>query len=539
MSGVVTATILSNGVEMDPQYSWISIDIHKEVNRIPRARIILFDGDPARREFPLTDSDFFVPGSSIEIKLRYEGEDDITVSKGVVIRQRVRAGSGGTTLTVDLRDAAVSLTTIRKSQVFRDMTDSEIIESLIKDGGLKADSIDETTATHGEMVRYYCTNWDFILSRAEANGLWVLVDDGNISAQGPDLSGSVVHSFEFGLDTIYGFDMAADIRGQYNSLSGGAWDIENQSMGFKDAADFPLAQGNLDPGELSVIVGGESNEMTSPVSLSPEEVQAWGDAGLKKSRLSLLRGHVTVQGNGAINVGEIIELAGVSERFNGKTLVTGVRHQVGVDGWRSSVQFGLSGRWFSQEAEIVDTPAAGLLPAVNGLQIGVVEAFEDDPDKLHRVKVLIPGLGKDDGVIWARLASPEAGNARGYFFRPEAGDEVVLGFLNDDPRQAVILGGLYSEKNAPPMEPADENPEKGIVTKSELKVIFNDEEKSVRISTPSGNEIALEDDKGISLIDKNGNKLIMDAAGITIKSGKDIVIDGSNVTIKGSKVDVN
>ena len=54
------------------------------------------------------------------------------------------------------------------------------------------------------------------------------------------------------------------------------------------------------------------------------------------------------------------------------------------------------------------------------------------------------------------------------FFRPEPGDEVIVGFLNDDPRQAVILGAVYGSKNTPPKhgsQLAKENIKKAIVTK--------------------------------------------------------------------------
>ena len=41
---VVTATILSDGQQMDPAFSLLSLDITREVNRIPEAQIVLLDG---------------------------------------------------------------------------------------------------------------------------------------------------------------------------------------------------------------------------------------------------------------------------------------------------------------------------------------------------------------------------------------------------------------------------------------------------------------------------------------------------------------
>ena len=55
---VVTATILSDGNTMDPTYEWLSIDITKEVNRIPHAQLTLIDGDAAQRDFKISNTSF-------------------------------------------------------------------------------------------------------------------------------------------------------------------------------------------------------------------------------------------------------------------------------------------------------------------------------------------------------------------------------------------------------------------------------------------------------------------------------------------------
>ena len=54
MSGVVTATILSDRDKMNPEYNVMSIDIIKEVNKIPIAQIVLLDGDAAKQEFAIS-----------------------------------------------------------------------------------------------------------------------------------------------------------------------------------------------------------------------------------------------------------------------------------------------------------------------------------------------------------------------------------------------------------------------------------------------------------------------------------------------------
>ncbi len=544
MNGVVTTTILSDGLRMKPEYNVMSIDIIKEVNKIPIAQIVLLDGDAAKQEFTISNTDFFKLGKQVEIKLRYEGEvqNEATVFKGIIVRHSVQADSYSSLLTVDLKDAAFKLTTQRKSAVFRDMTDKEIIDQILKKGGLQVTFIAATKTKHKEMVQYYCTDWDFILSRADVNGHWVLVDDGKIKVEEPNLKGLPKHSFEYGISDIYEFEMEADIRYQYTSVESTAWDIKTQKLlPPLKAKSVSLSQGNLKGEQLAKTIGADNYQLITSGQFDDSEMQVWADAKLLKSRLSMLKGRLKVPGFADIKVGDVMEVAGIGKRFNGKTLVTAIRHQVNTQGWQTDVQFGLSADFFAQQNQnVIDTPAAGLVPAIHGLQIGIVDKYEDDPNKLFRVKVRIPSI-ETDGIVWARLASVEAGNKRGIFFRPESGDEVILGFINDDPRQAIILGAVHSEKNAlpPDLKVTQENSKKGIVTKESLKILFDDETKSIEISTPKGNFIKLsEQDKGIQLKDENGNTMTMNDKGFEIKSNKDIVIEGKNITIKGSKVDV-
>lgn len=543
--GVITATILSQGEEMNPAYALLSMEVSKEVNRIPAVQLTLVDGDAAQGDFPISNSVFFEPGKEIEIKLRFEGDSDVTVFKGLAVRQGVQASRQGSILTVDLKDAAIKLTHARHSAVFRDLSDAEIASRIIEDGGLTKGEIASTEPKHPEIVQYYTTNWDFMLSRADIHGLMVIVDDGTVSLRGIDLSGEAVHRFEFGLSELYDFEFELDAMHQHAAIESVSWDIENQQLTEASTAQaFSLTQGNLDGAGLARTLGFDSYLLSHPAPLDPAERQGWADARLARSRLSLIRGRLSVRGNAQIKPFDLIEIAGVGERFNGKTIVTGVRHLVDERGWQTDVQFGLTPEWFARQPDIQDVPAAGLLPAASGLQIGVVDSFEEDPEQQLRVRVLLPAIDSEDGAVWARLVSPEAGKERGYFFRPEPGDEVVLGFFNNDPRQPVILGAMYSSSNNPPedfAELSEDNIHKGIVTKKGTKIGFLDNDKAaIFIETAQSNKILLDDDaETIEIVDQHGNSITMTSAGIEIKSASDFKIDASgNVEIKGQQVDV-
>lgn len=544
----VTPTILSNGKAMDPSYALLSIDIRREVDRIPQAELRVLDGNAAKQTFTISDTGFFEPGAKIEIKLRYEDEADTSVFKGIVVRHGVEAGDDGSVLVIGIKDAAVKLTGARKSAVFRKMTDSAIIKKLIQAAGLEVGAVAESKPEHPEMVQYHATPWDFILSRADALGLLVVVDDGKISLADTKLSGEPKHSFSYGISVIYDVEIEADAEHQYGAVESVAWDPKEQKLTpASKAKSVRATQGNLDGGKLGEAVGNGTCTLSHPVPVTKDELEAWANARMVKSRMALLRGRIAVPGFAEIKPLDVMTVAGIGKRFNGNTLVTGLRHRVDASGWRTDVQFGLSPEEFSRKEEIREAPAAGLLPAVSGLQIGVVAAFEEDPDKELRVKVILPGIdASSDKALWARLASPDAGEEHGYFSRPEPKDEVVVGFFNDDPRRPVILGALFGSKNKPPGvmgDPTEKNDKKGIVTRSGTTITLVDKDKkksAVTIMTASGkNKLVLDDDAGsIVITDQHENSITMDKNGITITTTKDLNFkaDGK-ITSDGSEVD--
>ncbi len=157
------------------------------------------------------------------------------------------------------------------------------------------------------------------------------------------------------------------------------------------------------------------------------------------------------------------------------------------------------------------------------------------------------GISEADVLLWARMGNFYATSTSGSFFLPEIGDEVIIGFLDNNPLSPVILGSLYSKKNAAEITPEATNHIKGITTKSKLKITFDDEKKVTKISTPGGNTFTLDDEnKAVNIVDQNSNSIKMTSSGIEIKSAKDltlkatgkIILDATAAVSITSKADV-
>ncbi|MCD8193552.1 MAG: Rhs element Vgr protein, partial [Tannerellaceae bacterium] len=72
---------------------------------------------------------------------------------------------------------------------------------------------------------------------------------------------------------------------------------------------------------------------------------------------------------------------------------------------------------------------------------------------------------------------------------------------------------------------ADSNNIRALVTRSALKIAFDEENKIITIQTPGENRIVLDDTQGsIQLTDQHGNSILSNSSGITLESAAAISI---------------
>jgi Rhs element Vgr protein len=536
---LVTYKILIEGEELSKTYQVKSIVVQNEVNRIPMAQIVLTDGEASERDFKLSNEDLLIPGKKLEINAGYHNDEE-AIYKGIIIKHSIKIKSGASLLIIECKDEAVKLTIGRKSKYFYDVKDSDAFEEIIGTYGLEKD-VEATNFSHKELVQYNTSDWDFIVSRAQANGKLCFVENGKITISKPDLSSAAVETITFGA-TLLDFDAEIDARNQFAKVSSYSWDYTNQELVEIEASDPGVSlNGNLSASDLSETIELENLELRHGGAITETELQDWADAKLLFQQLSKIRGRVKFQGIPAVKPNTIITLEGVGDRFNGSAYITGVFHELTEGNWTIDAQFGLNPEWFSETYDIHTPTGSGIMPAIKGLHAGIVTQLEGDPNGEDRILVKIPIINNEEQGIWCRVASPDAGENRGIFFRPEIEDEVIIGFVNEDPNNAIVLGMLHSSGKPSPITASDDNHQKGIVTRSEMKVMFDDEKKSIGIETPAGKKITLDEDQGVIVIeDENSNVITIDSNGIKMESAGnieivasgDVKIEGTNVSLK-------
>ena len=170
----------------------------------------------------------------------------------------------------------------------------------------------------------------------------------------------------------------------------------------------------------------------------------------------------------------------------------------------------------------------------------------DDPDSLSRVQLRVlnfDGVDSHDGPIWARVACAFAGNNRGSFLLPDVGDEVLVVFVNGDPRFPIVVGGLWNgSSTAPETISGGRNRKKVIRSKNGVKLTLDDQDGQEQFiaETPGGQKITLKDGPGAVWIeDSNGNSVKLETAGITVTASAKVTVNASTVEISAGMVTVN
>lgn len=177
---------------------------------------------------------------------------------------------------------------------------------------------------------------------------------------------------------------------------------------------------------------------------------------------------------------------------------------------------------------------------VNGVVINNCDGL-----KQAKVLVRIPSLGEE---VWARVPSTGAGSNRGIMHIPQPDDEVVVGFVQNDPNDAYIIGGAWNNRDRVPAEsPTDLLVKRiiktGIAGGVGHEVEFDDALQSITITSSTEQTVTIDPNKielstlgGTAKItlDTSGKVTIQAAQSIELKALQGIKLQATNIDVEGA-----
>ena len=135
-----------------------------------------------------------------------------------------------------------------------------------------------------------------------------------------------------------------------------------------------------------------------------------------------------------------------------------------------------------------------------------------------RVKANVPAVLGVQPTGWARACVPFAGPSAGFAFLPDVGSGVWIEFEGGDVSLPVWVGGFWHDGEVPSDATASV---KALVTKAGQKLLFD------------------QDGGTITIEDQNGNSIVMDSSGITLKgSGQSIALGSSGINLNNGALQV-
>lgn len=516
-----------------------SIIVRHELNQISYAEIVLIGDDKNTSTLTTVDDTTFDPGGVIIIKASYDDAAPVQIFSGLIVQHGVELPKSGP-LKIHLlcKHKLVTATYNRVDKEFHALSDSAIISSVLTPYG--GGTVSSTVLKYEVLFQKMLSDWDFICARAEFNGFIIALDGVSPKVGMPSflLPGATMvpkATITLSGGNMYSFFGKLSAENQPTTVSASSWDIKTKAA-ILSAATEPSALSKLgdsaySASSLSKKLSQKSLILNSSAAMSSDDLKTWANGVLLRKRLAAFKGKVSCIGDigSKITTDSIINISGVGKKLDGNAYVTGVTHEIKEGKWETTLKFGLEERYAHEKINFNDSLATGQAAAFHGLQIGTVKQLSKDPQSFYRILVLINTTSTVKTGFWARVSNFYATNNAGLGFLPEIGDEVVVGFLDDDTRHPIVLGSLYG-KNIPANGAKDENNYiKQILTKALLKINFDDQNKILTFSTPGNNSIVLDDkNKNITVTDINKNSITLTASGITINSAKDI-----NLTAKG------
>ena len=544
--------------------------VEQALNRLPHASISLVEGRTHLGEFNLSTDKRLQPGAVLQIKVKnYEKSSTNPLFTGVITSLTLHESHEGPEVRVEASHQAIRMTKQRNYRVFPpNTTDKKAVKGILDAwaaDGVKP-IIDSVAPKLGavpypNLVQFNCTDWDFICWRAAVTGSVVSFVKEKIAVVVPALKPSPAKKLVYDQDELLNMEIRLDGNNFLKAATGLSSDIKPAtSEAMKSAGKVvKLEAGKVDQAALALTMGTDDWQFTQPVPGEEKELELFASAHLMRSDLALTQGRIRIFGRDDLVPGDTLTLQKFGPLAKDNVYLSGVKHQFDQMGWTTDLQFGLSKQWYQEQRKLAPEPALGLLPPATGMQLAEVLEVKEKPDKDARVKVqlltqTVPPIAKQKApkdVFWARIATFYAGAKHGAWFRPDKGDLVVLGFINDDPRHPVILGSMYRTPKDLSLKLEAENKIKGLVFTNGTGISVDDKDGIVTISTDLKGpaQFILLDQKKGKVIIGNGTDhqitleesalSIKTSGNLSLKADGDISIEaGGKLTVKGAQVEL-
>ncbi|HYV92789.1 MAG TPA: phage baseplate assembly protein V [Chitinophagales bacterium] len=390
------------------------------------------------------------------------------------------------------------------------------------------------------LVQYKENSFQFFRRLAVTYGEWFFYD-GNKIYFGKPAAGKEIPLY-FGKD-LFNFDVSMRIGNPNFSMK--SYDYEKNEVVESSSSDASIS--NLDKYGSLALSASENLSSFKPGIVTHQGLldKSKLDGMVKVTKGMIASQYVIFNGvsnNSSLKIGSVIEVTGKMGSQNdnidnfGKYIVIGITHTAsGIGNYQNHFKaIPHSLEFPPQFSPVHETHCE--------TQTAVVKE-NNDPKGLGRIRVQFVWQKPPAMSPWIRAVSPHGGKGRGFYFVPEKGDEVIVGFENGDADFPFVVGSSFHGKAKSDGMEHSSNYIKGIRTvsgnsiviidesgKEEIK-IFNKDEKNILSLTCEGDGKVTIKTKGDISFSAEKSITIEAKEKINFKSGKETEMQAQSMKI--------
>lgn len=543
---ISTITLEVEGTEISIE----SVDLHElsasyMINGIPNCVISLVNND---KENHYSSFEEFAPLKEIKVYVENEVTNKFLLFDGLITKLGTESFGREMLTKIHISHPIFKLKRRKVNRIFDNNIDG-ILEKIIIDNGLNFSGQGEASSsenTQAKIIQYQQTDLNFLLSKALQVGKMINATQEEVELYSiPD---EITEKLIITPQNTFNFNVYADVQSVYDTAMSFSFTPEESIVDNESSEVVNIPIGNISSADVVEKLDGDKPKNNMLHGQEDKETQKnIATNQILRSNLSQIKGGITIEGRDDLKCGDFLKIEEAGEQINSLAFVYSIDHFLENDIWKTTLYFGYPDDENAPEMKEVSNSDSNLH---YGIVKEIVAESSDEVSDKYLVKVELPLMMQTDENIevepevWARISSMFAGQNHGVLWMPEQGDEVIVGFLGGHFDNAVILGSLF--KNSDNHPHLEEEAQRAIVTKKDLKIVFDDANNLVEIRTPSS-MIQLDEENGIltsAIMDEdtplvecimnNENQLILRSTDgeITLEGDKINILGTSEVNIQ-------
>lgn len=266
--------------------------------------------------------DGFEAGETVEVAMGYGDRlEPVALGRIHSLEPEFPSG-GGTSVAVSGYGLLHDMMRVARSASWDDRTDSDVVKEVVADYEFAEVDVESTGTTHRKTIQDTENDYRFLKRLADRNGFELFASRDVLHFRAPKDDADPVLTLRYG-DSLRSFAPELSNAAQVAEVAVRHWDPKRKA-------------------EIVGVARGESAEAGRAVFRVPvqsrEEAEQVARATLGRIAAGLLRGSGEVVGLPELQVGEVVRIEGLGERFTNNYYIHGVTHTVGHSGYRTAFE---------------------------------------------------------------------------------------------------------------------------------------------------------------------------------------------------------